>query len=104
MELFHQYDPSHLLPKPPKGSTGYSQFLVVDSEWSGKIARIQEAQREFDGGVEDSQVSMMVNGQVRPTAFRLPSQLLFQPLGKVTSKRLVFTVRFSIISTNAERN
>ena len=94
MELFHQYDPSHLLPKPPKGSIGYSQFLTVDSEWSGRIARIQEVQREFDGSVEDSQISMMINGQVRPTAFRLPSQLLFQPLGKVNPKRLVFTVCF----------
>lgn len=95
MELFHQYDPSHLLPKPPKGSIGYSQFLTVDSEWSEKIAHLQEARKEFDhdrGDPEESQLSMMAGGQIRPTAFRLPSQLLFQPLGKIKAKRLVFSV------------
>lgn len=77
MELFYQYDSSFLLPQPPKGSLGYGQFLHVDDEWSDRIARIQQANREYEMSDTSTMLSM-TDGHTMIAGFRLQTQLSLQ--------------------------
>lgn len=77
MELFYQYDSSFLLPQPPKGSLGYGQFLHVDDEWSDRIARIQQANREYEMSDTSTMLSM-TDGHTMIADFRLQTQLSLQ--------------------------
>ena len=77
MELYYQYDSSFLLPQPPKGSLGYGQFLRVDEEWSDRIARIQQANREYEMSDTSAMLSM-TEGHSMIADFRLQTQLSLQ--------------------------
>ena len=74
---YYQYDSSFLLPQPPKGSLGYGQFLHVDDEWSDRIARIQQANREYEMSDTSTMLSM-TDGHTMIADFRLQTQLSLQ--------------------------
>lgn len=77
LQLYSQYDPSLLLPRPPKSSLGYGQFRQVDESWSAALAalhrRAAESGESARGGeTEDgSQPSAALS-------FRMGSQLSLQ--------------------------
>ena len=46
LQLYSQYDPSLLLPRPPKSSLGYGQFRQVDESWSAALAALHRRAAE----------------------------------------------------------
>ena len=49
LQLYSQYDPSILLPRPPKSSLGYGQFRQVDEGWTETLATLTERLRAQNG-------------------------------------------------------
>ena len=73
LQLYAQYDPSIVLPLPPKTNIGYAQFQHIDDGWSEVISLLQRVNQD-----ETMESSAILLDKKKYIDFRMNSQLFFQ--------------------------
>ena len=89
LHLYSQYDPSIVLPLPPKSNIGYSQFKHVDDNWREIISLLQQINQ--DETIESSSILLDKRKYIH---FRMNSQLFFQFHSSLDFDETTFQVLF----------
>lgn len=91
LQLYSQYDPSILLPRPPKSSLGYGQFRQVDEGWTETLATLHRHALET-GETEKPENSEDGFEATPSNSFRMSSQLSLQSHLLLSRSKHYFTV------------
>lgn len=91
LQLYSQYDPSILLPLPPKTNIGYAQFQHVDDSWNEVISLLHQVNQN-----ETIESSSILLDRKKYIDFRMNSQLFFQTNYSLSLQESKYQVVFSL--------